>query len=83
MCYLVLLLTPSGTRQLLAPIILFMPRRVWQALPCSPSMTNDGAHNIVYALTHLEGVECPSIIAWWHRPAGAQDMARYVPQYYG
>ena len=22
-------------------------RRVWQALPCSPSMANDGAHNTI------------------------------------
>jgi hypothetical protein len=37
-CYLVLLLTPSGTGWLPAPIILFIPKRVWQALPCSPGM---------------------------------------------
>ena len=35
---LVLLLTPSDTGWLPAPIILFMPRRVWQALPCSSGM---------------------------------------------
>ena len=46
-CYLVLLLTPSGTRRLSAPTILFMPRCVWQVLLCSPGMVNVGAYNTV------------------------------------
>ena len=30
-------------------------RRMWEVLPCSPGMANDGAHNTVDAQTHVEG----------------------------
>ena len=59
MCYLVLLLTPSGTKRLSTPIILFMSRHVWQVLSCSSGMVNVGAHNTVWVLTRLEGCIVP------------------------
>ena len=61
-CYLVLLPTLSSTRRLSAPIILFMSRCMWQALPCSPGMANVGAYNTVWVLTRLEGY----IVPIWH-----------------
>ena len=30
-------------------------RRMWEVLSCSPSMANDGAHNIVDAQRHVGG----------------------------
>ena len=55
-CYLVLLPTLSGTRQLSEPTILFMSRCMWQALPCSPSMANVGAYNTVRVLANVDTV---------------------------
>ena len=52
----------SGMRRLSAPIILFMSRCMWQALPCSPGMANVGAYNTVYVMTCLE---C-CIVPIWH-----------------
>ena len=62
MCCLVLLPTPSGTGWPSAPTILFIFRHIWQALPCSPGAANDGAHNTIYALTHLAG---STMFAWY------------------
>ena len=55
-------------------------RCVWQALPCSPGMANDGAHNTVWVLTCLEGCEAP----FWHGLAVlSYRCAGYSPRYCG
>ena len=37
-------------------------RRMWEVLPCSPSMANDGAHNTVDAQRHVESL---TAFAWY------------------
>ena len=72
-CCQALLLMPSSTGWLPVPTILFMPRCVWQALPCSPGTTNIDAHNTVYALTCLEVCRvsvCHGLVAPSSRCAG-------------